>query len=121
MTKSHTDQWFPSVSVDPVNGKVGVLYHDRQKDNRYATTLAQGRPGHWSYTKVSSAGSHPRNSLYFEAGVPGCAKCSLFHGDYISIAYGSNGAANAVWTDMRRFVTVFGTSGYAENIFFSRL
>jgi hypothetical protein len=121
VTKSHTDQWFPSVSVNPVNGKVGVLYHDRTQDNRYATTLAQGRPGHWSYTKVSSAGSHPRNSLYFEAGVPGCEKCATFHGDYISVAYGRNGKANAVWTDMRRFVTVLGTPGYAQNIFFSRL
>jgi BNR/Asp-box repeat len=118
-----TDQWFPSVSVNPVNGTVGVLYHSRTEDNRYATVLAQGRPGDWHYRKVSNAGSHPRNSLYFRAGAEHCFKCATFHGDYISVAYGKDGKANAVWTDMRRFIDlgVPGGQGYAQNIFFSRI
>jgi hypothetical protein len=27
--------------------------------------------------------------------------CATFHGDYIAIAYGSDGKANLTWTDMR--------------------
>jgi hypothetical protein len=123
VTQSRTDQWFPSVSVNPLNGKVGVLYHTRTEDNRYATAFAQGHPGDWNIRKITTAGSHPRNSLYFRADVPGCVKCATFHGDYISVAYGRNGKANAVWTDMRRFIDfgVPGGQGYAQNIFFSRI
>ncbi|MDQ3751654.1 MAG: glycoside hydrolase [Actinomycetota bacterium] len=127
VTSRTTDQWFPSVDVNPVTGEVGVLYHDRIedgfRDRLYTTTLAEGRPGAWTYTRVASAGSHPRNSLYFRAAEEGCWKCSVFHGDYISLDYGSDGSANAVWTDMRRYVDlgVPGGTGFTENIFFSRL
>jgi hypothetical protein len=39
------------------------------------------------------------------------------------VAYGKDGKANAVWTDMRRFIDlgVPGGQGYAQNIFFSRI
>jgi hypothetical protein len=52
---------------------------------------------------VSTAVSHPRESVFFQAGAdaPGCETCAVFHGDYIGVAYGSDGKANLVWTDMR--------------------
>ena len=37
--------------------------------------------------------------------MPGCANCATFNGDYINIAYGSNGKANMVWTDMSALST----------------
>ncbi|MFN2490320.1 MAG: hypothetical protein ABR529_11405 [Actinomycetota bacterium] len=124
VTKSRTDQWFPWADVDPTNGDVGVLYHDRVKGRGgYHTTLATLSHGKWTYKRVSSEMSHPKNSLYFRAAVEGCRKCATFHGDYISLDYGSDGKANATWTDMRRFVDleVPGGRGYTENIFYSRL
>ena len=41
------------------------------------------------------------HSLYFQAGVPECPECTFFHGDYLGLDYGSDGAANGAWTDMR--------------------
>ena len=40
-------------------------------------------------------------SEFFQAGDPACEFCATFHGDYIGLAYGSDGHANAAWTDMR--------------------
>ena len=99
----HGDQWFPWVDVNPVNGKVGVLYHDRGNANgpTYQTALAEGHPGSFVKTVMSTQPSDPTNSEYFQAGVPGCEFCAVFHGDYIGLAYGSDGHANATWTDMR--------------------
>ena len=97
---SPTDQWFPWVDVNPTNGTVGVLYNDREIANPalYDAALTE-LPGGKSI--VSTAPSHPTQSLFFQAGVPGCMTCATFHGDYINIEYGSNGRANTVWTDMR--------------------
>ena len=52
-------------------------------------------------TVVSTASSHPRDSRFFRAHAPGCDNCATFHGDYIGVAYGSDGKANMAWTDMR--------------------
>ncbi len=117
------DQWFPWVEVNPVNGKVGVIYHDRlEREGRvYDTSLSEGRPGNFEYDVISNERSHPNNSLYFRARVDECRKCATFHGDYIGIDYGSDGKANLVWTDMRRFIDLGkGARGYTENIFFSQ-
>jgi hypothetical protein len=97
------DQWFPWVDVDPTNGTIGILYHDRGASNGalYNTVLAEGTPGSLAKTVVSTAPSDPTNSRYFRAGVAGCENCATFHGDYINISYGSDGKANMVWTDMR--------------------
>ena len=35
-------------------------------------------------------------------------KCAMFNGDYISLAYGSDGRANMVWTDMSVVTDRFG-------------
>jgi hypothetical protein len=97
---STTDQWFPWVDVNPTNGTVGVLYNDRvvADPSLYNSALTE-LPG--VKTIVSTAPSHPTQSRFFRAEVEGCENCATFHGDYINIAYGSNGKANMVWTDMR--------------------
>jgi hypothetical protein len=91
-----TDQWFPWVDVDPTTGEVGILYHDRRNFELYDTTLAEGRPGSFTYTRVNTAASHPRDSQFFRAGIPSCPECATFHGDYINVDYDSNGVAHVV-------------------------
>jgi hypothetical protein len=93
------DQWFPWADVNPTNGTIGILYNDRGASNGplYNAALKE-LPG--VKTIVSAAASDPTQSRFFKAGVAGCANCATFHGDYITIAYGSNGKANMVWTDM---------------------
>jgi hypothetical protein len=97
---SPADQWFPWVDVNPTNGTVGILYNDRvvADPDLYNAALTE-LPG--GKTIVSTAPSNPTESRWFRAGVPGCENCATFHGDYISIAYGSNGQANMAWTDQR--------------------
>jgi len=117
-----SDQWFPWVDVNPVTGKVGVLYHDRSYGNPalYNTTLAEGTPRSFGYTKVSTKPSHPRNSIFFQAAADDCPKCATFIGDYNGLDYGTDGKANVAWTDMRQFRTIEGVSGYAQYIFYAR-
>jgi hypothetical protein len=97
---SPTDQWFPWVDVNPTSGTVGILYNDREVANPslYDAALTE-LPG--SKTIVSTAPSHPTQSAFFQAELPGCETCATFHGDYINIDYGADGRANMVWTDMR--------------------
>jgi hypothetical protein len=122
VTNRDTDQWFPWASVNPVTGEVGVLYHDRLSRNHYGTALSTGaNPADLQRRLVSDEPSDPVHSLYFRAETKDCFKCATFHGDYISLAYGADGSANAVWTDMRRYVTVGDIAGHFEHIFFSRL
>jgi len=97
------DQWFPWVDVNPTDGTIGIVYNDRGSSNGalYDASLAEGTPSSLAKMIVSSAPSDPTQSLYFQAGVGGCENCATFHGDYIGIAYGSDGSANVAWTDMR--------------------
>jgi hypothetical protein len=83
--------------------RIGILYHDRGASNgpTYNTALAEGAPGSLVKTVLSTAPSNPTLSEFFQAGIPTCEFCALFHGDYIGLAYGSDGHANATWTDMR--------------------
>jgi hypothetical protein len=122
VSKAASDQWFPWVDVNPVTSKVGVLYHDRSYGNPalYNTTLAEGTPRSFDYTKVSTQPSHPRDSIFFQAGVEGCEQCVTFIGDYIGLDYGRDGKANMAWTDMRQFRTIEDVSGYAQYIFYAR-
>jgi hypothetical protein len=117
------DQWFPWVDVSPVDGTVGVLYHDRPysgERNLYHTVLSESPAGgtDFSQTRISTAPSRPNNSVFFQAGVPGCQKCARFHGDYIGLVYGSDGSANMVWTDMRDLYEP--TGEYLQFIYFAR-
>jgi hypothetical protein len=114
------DQWFPWVEVNPTNGRIGVLYHDRGASNGalYTTALSEGTPGALAKTTVSTAPSNPTNSIFFQAHAPGCDKCATFHGDYINVSYGSDGRANVTWTDMREFRPA--DNGFAQSIFYAR-
>lgn len=117
-----SDQWFPWVDVNPVTHHIGVLYNSRYRERRfYDATLATGVPGSFTRRFVSTEPSHPRNSVFFQAGVKGCYRCATFHGDYIGLSYGSDGKANMVWTDMRDYYTKSeGGPGYAQFIYFAR-
>ena len=120
------DQWFPWVEVNPVAGAIGVAYHDRGASNGdlYNTALAEGMPGSLVKTTMSTAPSNPVDSIFFQAEIPECEKCAVFHGDYINVSYGSDGHANVAWTDMRDFRPedeALGTDeGFAQSIFFAR-
>ena len=121
---SPSDQWFPWVDVNPVDGTVGVLYNDRSTadPDTYGATLAERRTSPaFMRTTVSTAPSNPVDSLFFQAGVPGCEQCTAFNGDYITVAYGSDGKANMVWTDMRQYVSDPDLGdGFAQSIVFAR-
>jgi len=96
------DQWFPWVDVNPTNGQIGILYNDRGASNGtlYNASLADGTPALLVKSTVSTLPSNPNQSRFFRSGVIGCEDCATFHGDYINIAFGSDGKANMVWTDM---------------------
>jgi hypothetical protein len=113
------DQWFPWVEFDPTSGEMGVLYNDRTSATEYHVTLAT-TSSPFAFTRVTTAPSNPVDSLFFQAGVPGCEKCATFHGDYIGLDYGTDGKANMAWTDMRRVVSIDGETGHTENSFFAR-
>jgi hypothetical protein len=118
------DQWFPWVSANPVDGTLGVIYNDRSAvdPSLYGVRLAQAAPGAtFTVSRVNTAPSHPTQSVFEPAGVPGCEQCTLFDGDYINLAYGADGHANLVWTDMRDFLRngPF-DAGYQEFIYFAR-
>ena len=101
---SGSDQWFPWVDVNPTNGRIGVLYNDRPAADPsvHNASLSEGLPGGaFTKTVVSTAVSHPTQSEFFQAEVPGCMTCAVFHGDYIGLAYGPDGKADMTWTDMR--------------------
>jgi hypothetical protein len=97
---STSDQWFPWADVAP-DGSLGVIYNQRTGTDTHAVDLAQGAPGSFITTRVTSADSDVNHSLYFQAGAVDCPECTVFHGDYLGLDYGSDGAANGVWTDMR--------------------
>jgi hypothetical protein len=69
-------------------------------------------------TTLSSAPSDPTHSIFFQSGAPGCEECATFHGDYIAVAYGSDGRSNSVWTDMSEYRPA--DHGYAQSIYFKR-
>ncbi len=116
-----SDQWFPWVDVNPVTGRVGIVYNDRPASNKavYNASFArQGSGGGFSKTVVSTKPSRPKRSLFFQAGVTGCETCATFHGDYIGLSYGTDGAANIAWTDMRDKDPSTGL--YRQFIYFAR-
>ena len=114
------DQWFPWVDVDPTSGSIGILYHDRGALNGalYQTALAEGTPGSLAKTILSAAPSDPTHSVFFQSEVEGCEACATFHGDYIGLSYGSDGVANAAWTDMSVFSAEL--DGFQQFIFVAR-
>jgi hypothetical protein len=43
--------------------------------------------GGFTTTVVSQATSHPDDSAFFNAEIPGCPDCATFHGDYLGLDY----------------------------------
>jgi hypothetical protein len=101
---STSDQWFPYVDVDPTTGEVGITYSSRNEadPDLYNQMVAIGAPGAFTLTQMSTAPSDPAHAVFFKAHAKHCFACSRFIGDYNRIAFGSDGAAHVVWTDMRR-------------------
>jgi hypothetical protein len=119
-----SDQWNAFPDVNPVTGELGVEYIDRSygSDQAVDITFATGHPGSFTSTRVTTVSSSLRDNLWFPAGVPGCETCASWIGEYVRFAYGPDGTANLVWTDLRRYVSVPGLGiGYTENIFSARL
>jgi predicted neuraminidase len=120
-----TDAWFPWVDVNPVTGQVGVLYNERYPSDpsTYGARLATMPPGGGTptYQWVNTKPSHPRQSIFFQAKGGGCPNCATFHGDYIRLVYDSTGAANVVWTDMRKRVVLPNKTGYLQFIDYARI
>jgi len=104
--------------VNPANGQLGIVYNDRGNANGalYGVALAEGLPGSFVKTTVSTAQSNPVVSKYFQAGGGPCALCALVGGSYINVSYGSDGHANVVWTDMRDSTV----DGFAQFVYYAR-
>jgi hypothetical protein len=83
--------------------------------------LATGLPGSFKLSRISTAPSHFSGDLWFTENLRDCRRCVYHIGEYIGIAYGSDGAANMTWTDLRLFVRLpDGRKGYAMNIDYAR-
>ena len=111
------ESWFPWIDVAP-DGTVGVLSNARRPGNTYVAELAEGSPGSFTNTVVSQALSYPDDSAFFQAGIPDCQACAVFHGDYLGLDYGSDGVANVAWTDMRDTSPDF--TGHLQFVYFAR-
>ena len=66
------------MEVNPTNGTIGIVYHDRGASNGtlYNAALAEGMPGALVKTTVSTAPSDPVHSIFFQADEPGCEMCA---------------------------------------------
>jgi hypothetical protein len=116
-----SDQWFPWVDVNPATGAVGVMYHGRVAANPdlYHTFYVVRSSGSSTRIRLSTAPSHPTDSIFFQAGVEGCEECATFIGDYNNVSFGTDGKANVAWTDMRDFDAT--EDGYRQWIYFRRV
>jgi len=124
VTQAPSDQWFPWADVRASDNRIGVVYNDRSwtASAAYNATYAYGNlVSGFTTVRASTADSRPKNSLFFQAGVVGCEKCAVFNGDYNRLMFGSDGAANMVWTDMRDFMHAGGDTGYGQHIGFARI
>ena len=92
------DQWFPWADTNKTNGTLVIGYMDADVDGTVRDAYGfsnlnvpiGARPG--APLVVSSALSHPNNSLFFLAGAAGCVTCATFIGDYNGVAVDSNWA-----------------------------
>jgi hypothetical protein len=114
------DQFRPALAVNPVTGDLGVLFYDRSAhpDGKVMNvTLATGLPGHFALATVSTAPSHLSRDLWLSETLSDCIQCVYHVGEYIGLAYDSQGVAHMTWTDLRRRETLpDGRTGYTMNI-----
>jgi len=118
------DQFKPSIAMNPLTGNLGILFYDRGDDPDGQTmrvTLATGLPGSFQLSTGSTAASHLSDDLWFAQTLPDCSHCVFHIGEYLGLAYGSDGAANMVWSDLRRYVTLPDVrQGYSTNVMYAR-
>jgi hypothetical protein len=119
-----SDQWEAFPAVNPATGELGVAFADRSdgSDQTVDLTLATGLPGAFTLQRVTTVSSSLQDNLWFPAGVEGCETCATFIGEFVGLAYGTDGKANLAWADLRRYVTVPGVgTGYTENSFYAKV
>jgi hypothetical protein len=118
------DQFKPNVAVNPFNGELGILFYDRSDDPNGKTmnvTLATGVLGSFDLRTITTASSHLNGDLWDQQTLPDCKYCVFHIGEYIGLAYGSDGVANMTWTDLRHFtIGPNGRMGYTMNIDYAR-
>jgi hypothetical protein len=118
------DEFNPNIAVNPATGELGILFYDRSGDPRGKTmnvTLATGLPGSFDLTRITTAPSHLSHDLWWQQTLPDCHRCVYHIGEYLGAAFGSDGAANMVWADLRHFTTTpQGDSGYTMNVDYAR-
>jgi hypothetical protein len=116
-------QWTAFPSVNPTTGDLGVEFLDRSygAGDAFDVTLATGRPGAFTLQRVTTVSSPLHGNLWYPSRVPGCETCPFWIGEFVRFAYGSDGTANLVWTDLRRYITLPKVgSGHTENIFYAK-
>ena len=92
-----TDQWWQWSAENPKTGKVVAAFYDR----RYGDCQTSGcmditlRRSKGSFVRVTSKSMPPSNEF------PDSGGFSVFMGDYMGLAVGSDGVAHPVWTDSR--------------------
>src|SRR6266851_4479246 len=117
ISRAPGDQFFPWSAVGP-DGNLNVAFMDRSYDSansKYGITLARLPVGSRNVTlqRVDTGLSDPNHARWFSGNTGGK---TTFLGDYNGLAIGSDSVAHPLWTDMRRVVTVLGTSGTTEDI-----
>jgi hypothetical protein len=118
------DEFNPNIAVDPVTGELGIDYYDRSDtpSKTMNVSLARGLPGSFSITRITTEPSHLSEDLWWAQSLPDCHRCVYHIGEYLGIAFGTDGAANLVWADLRRFEeTPFGETGYSMNVDYARV
>ncbi len=118
VTSAPNDQFYPWAAVGP-DGTLNVSYFDRRYDpanSKYGITLARLAPGSRTFKvqEIDAGLSDPNHARWFSGATGGK---TIFLGDYNGLTVGSDGVAHAMWTDMRRVVTVFDRTGTTEDVF----
>ena len=106
--------------MNPVTGELGILFYDRSDDPQGKTmnvTLATGSPGDFDMETICTAPSHLSGDLWLSENLPNCHQCVYHVGEYLGLAYDSEGTAHMSWADLRQFETLpNGRQGYTINI-----
>ncbi len=120
------DQFVPWGSYDS-GGKLRIGYFDRSYDpanHQYGYTLATEKTAgnlNFKYTEVTTARSDPtQNTRWFSGRTPypDFPHPTTFLGDYSGIEAAPAGVV-ALWTNMRKAVTIAGRAGSGEDAFYA--
>jgi len=110
------DQFYPWAAFGQ-GGVLNISFFDRSFDpanSRYGITLARAARHGFTLQRIDTGLSDPNHARWFSGATGGK---TIFLGDYNGLAVGSDGIAHAMWTDMRRVVTVVDRTGTTEDIF----